>query len=210
MKSIIEEASSVAKAIEKGWVQAGKPQEFSVRVFQESERNFIGLTKTPAKIAILFDYATPAVGEKQERKQQTKYKGAPAQQKHISPAEKPAHVSAPAQQKQVKPVKIATEQQQAPVESKPEKKSEPFWTDAMTAEITNWMNGALQLLGKPNSSFTFDIKRYYLKISFDTPLFADKEKERTVFRSFAHVLMQVLRNKFKKNFRGFKIILMSE
>ncbi|HEV2601561.1 MAG TPA: hypothetical protein VGT41_04635 [Candidatus Babeliales bacterium] len=210
MKSIIEEASSVAKAIEKGWEQAGKPQEFSVRVFQESEKNFIGMTKTPAKIAILFDYATPAVGEKQEKKQ-TKYKSAPVQQKHISPTEKPTHTPAPAQQKQhVKPVRVAAEQQQANTQERVEKKNEPFWTDAMTAEITSWMNGALQLLGKPNSGFTFDVKRYYLKISFNTPLFADKEKERTVFRSFAHVLMQVLRNKFKKNFRGFKIILLSE
>ena len=45
MKSIMEEASSVAKAIEKGWQRAGKPQEFTVKVFEEPQKNFIGLTR---------------------------------------------------------------------------------------------------------------------------------------------------------------------
>ncbi len=44
MKSIMEEASSILKAIEKGWNRAGKPQEFTVKVFEEPEHNFLGMT----------------------------------------------------------------------------------------------------------------------------------------------------------------------
>ena len=54
MKSIIHEASSIAKAVEQGWIKAGKPQEFSVKVFEDAEKNFFGFTTKKAKVAIFF------------------------------------------------------------------------------------------------------------------------------------------------------------
>ena len=54
MKSIIEQASSIMKAIEKAWDQAEKPKEFSIKVFEKEERNFFGMTTKPAKIGIFF------------------------------------------------------------------------------------------------------------------------------------------------------------
>lgn len=51
----MEEGSSIVKAVEKAWTRAGKPQEFSVKVFEESKRNFFGFTSRSAKIAIFFD-----------------------------------------------------------------------------------------------------------------------------------------------------------
>ena len=44
MKSIIEQASSIMKAIEKAWDQADKPKEFSIKVFEKEEKNFFGMT----------------------------------------------------------------------------------------------------------------------------------------------------------------------
>ncbi len=56
MKSLIEEATSVEKAIEKAWTRAGKPHTFSVKIFEEPETNFFGfLTKKSAKVGIFFD-----------------------------------------------------------------------------------------------------------------------------------------------------------
>ena len=55
MKSLIEEASSIIKAIEKAWEQAGKPQSFSVKIFEEPESNFLGFNKKPAKVGIFFE-----------------------------------------------------------------------------------------------------------------------------------------------------------
>ncbi len=55
MKSLVEEASSVFKAIEKAWDRAGKPHEFSVKIFEESKKNFFGLTTKSAKVGIFFD-----------------------------------------------------------------------------------------------------------------------------------------------------------
>ncbi|KKP25742.1 MAG: hypothetical protein UR12_C0040G0003 [candidate division TM6 bacterium GW2011_GWF2_30_66] len=55
MKSIICEASSIAKAVEQGWQKAGMPQNFSIKVLEKEEKNFIGMTKKPAKVAIFFE-----------------------------------------------------------------------------------------------------------------------------------------------------------
>jgi predicted RNA-binding protein Jag len=50
----MQEASTIAKAIEQGWIKAGKPKEFSVKVYEEPETNFLGFTKKNAKVAIFF------------------------------------------------------------------------------------------------------------------------------------------------------------
>lgn len=55
MKSVIQEASSLLKAIEQAWEKAGKPKDFSVRIFQEAHRNFLGMATQNAKIAFFFD-----------------------------------------------------------------------------------------------------------------------------------------------------------
>ena len=54
MKSIVEEASSIFKAVEKAWERAGKPADFSVKIFEDSQRSFFGLTKKQAKIGLFF------------------------------------------------------------------------------------------------------------------------------------------------------------
>lgn len=54
MKSIVEEASSITKAIEKAWLRAQKPREFSIKIFEEAEKNFIGMTTKSAKIGLFY------------------------------------------------------------------------------------------------------------------------------------------------------------
>ena len=55
MKSIVEEASSIEKAISNAWMRAGKPQKFTITIFQEPEKNFFSLTTKPAKIGFMFE-----------------------------------------------------------------------------------------------------------------------------------------------------------
>jgi predicted RNA-binding protein Jag len=74
MKSIIEQASSIIKAIEKAWNQAEKPKEFSIKIFEEEERNFFGMSTKPAKIGIFFGNDKPATHEKSTPKPQQKIK----------------------------------------------------------------------------------------------------------------------------------------
>jgi len=54
MKSIVQEASTIAKAIEQGWKLAGEPREFSIKVLEAPTHNFFGFTTRSAKVAIVF------------------------------------------------------------------------------------------------------------------------------------------------------------
>ncbi|MCA9770178.1 Jag N-terminal domain-containing protein [Candidatus Dependentiae bacterium] len=67
MKSLVEAASSIFKAIEKGWNRAGCPQEFTIKILEKEETNFLGMTRKPAKVALFFV-------EGQESKPTTQYK----------------------------------------------------------------------------------------------------------------------------------------
>lgn len=82
MKSIVQEASTIAKAVEQGWKLAGEPKDFSVKVLELPERNFFGFIKRSAKVAIVFNEA-PA-------KQQKSYRDAPkTQPKKVEFTERP-------------------------------------------------------------------------------------------------------------------------
>lgn len=59
MKSLVEEASSITKAIEKAWIRAGQPQSFSVKIFETPEVGFLGFVKKSAKVGIFFEEPTP-------------------------------------------------------------------------------------------------------------------------------------------------------
>jgi hypothetical protein len=85
-----------------------------------------------------------------------------------------------------------------------------LWTADMTQAAQAWLQETLRLMKLSGKKFTVETKNYYLKISFDQPLFDNTERERVLFRNFAYLLMQSLRNKFKKGLRGFKIILTSK
>ncbi len=66
MKSIMEEASTVSKAIEQAWQRAGQPQEFSIKVLELPKTSFFGLkTSKSAKIAFFFNEATVKIREPQ-------------------------------------------------------------------------------------------------------------------------------------------------
>lgn len=54
MKSVVVEASTVAKAIETAWLKAEKPEEFFIRVLQEHQSGFLGFGAQKAKIVLFF------------------------------------------------------------------------------------------------------------------------------------------------------------
>src|ERR1700733_4025113 len=68
MKSLMEEASSISKAIENAWNRAGNPQEFSVKILELPKTSFFGLkTAKSAKIALFFNDAIIKVKEHSSR-----------------------------------------------------------------------------------------------------------------------------------------------
>jgi len=55
MKSVVQEASSIAKAIELGLAKADNPRDFSIKILEYPEKNFFGLTTKSARIALYWD-----------------------------------------------------------------------------------------------------------------------------------------------------------
>jgi predicted RNA-binding protein Jag len=200
MKSIVEEASSVAKAIEKGWIQAGKPQEFSVKVFETEQKNFLGMTTKSAKIAIYYTDKNSTRHEYQEKRNVYAPQPKKYEQKPSRPTTAPRVNNFDNSLNNTK---------NTPPVERQERTTKDVWSDEMTTTAQQWLEDTLRLMNLSDRSFTVEAKNYYLKFNFNTPLLEDAERERLLFRSLAHLIMQTLRNKFKKGFRGFKIILNS-
>lgn len=80
MKSVIQEASTLTKAIEQGWIKAGKPKEFSIRILQEPDKNFLGMTIKNAKVAVFFGRLDEIPPLQQPRQDQSPKQQPPQQQ----------------------------------------------------------------------------------------------------------------------------------
>lgn len=207
MKSIMQEASSVIKAIEKGWETAGKPKQFSITVFEEPKKNFIGMTVQSAKVGIFFDEnktaerdvpkAAPQKKKEpltkpqqfkkefthQEREERSESEG-DTFKKHLRPVQK-------AQNREVgsvAPVKIV-------------------WTPEMIAFVQQWLIQTLAALNLSDVKFTTEPSHYQLMINFDRPLLDQPTKEQQLMKSFSLLLIQTLRHTFKRPLRGFKIMM---
>jgi hypothetical protein len=133
MKSIIVEASSIAKAVEQGWQKAGQPKEFTIKVFQESQKNIFGLTKESAKIGFFFDDKSIANKIQNASPVEQISSATPAPSAHKRPhrqasatqtssTETPATAQQPTQPRQISQPKI---QQNRSVQPKPQQPRAP-------------------------------------------------------------------------------------
>lgn len=244
MKSIIEESSSIAKAIEAAWIRAEKPHEFSIKIFEEPEKNFFGMVTKSAKIALIFKHVEKKSAKEYGAKQKTapestssshtkEYarKEHPRRERESSQREirEPRESREPRQERreQREPMvreltrkefaqKSAREQEQlsivpqeqaAPHEQ--EGKERVFWTEEMIEVTHAWIDTLLKNMQCGDITFKLEPKRYYLTIAFDKPVRETKALEQQLFRSCAYLIMQMLRTKLKKQFRGLKVVLSS-
>jgi len=189
MKSIVEEASSIVKAVEKAWLRAGKPASFQVKIFEEPQKNFFGLTVRSAKIGLFFD-------EKVEK---------------IEKATKPELRVAKQELRREKryPSKGSRDAREMPKdqEQRKEKTQRSRWNPDMIKASREWLDQTLETMGYRGIRYSMDPKGYYLNILFQKPILADKSKEQMLFKSLSHLMIQMLRTKFKKGFIGFKVVL---
>jgi len=206
MKSIITEASSIAKAIEQSWKKTGKPQNFSVKVLEEEEKNFLGMTKKPAKIAFFFEETT-IQRKKTDQRYQKKQSKHPQRQQVSKPEKKEKKLGKVVPKKQP----ILRSLDQDPQKKAPErKKRKSPWTEQMITEAKNWTTGMLKEMNMSHITFSVKAKRNNIKYHLNTPLIKQKEKQKALFRNFAFLIMQSIRYKFKKQFRNLKAVFTSD
>jgi predicted RNA-binding protein Jag len=185
MKSIMEEASSISKAIDLAWNRAGKPAQFSVKVLEEPERNLFGLTVKSAKIALFFE----------ERR---------TSESHVRPLEKKRP-----QRPEVPQVKQQEQKQRAPEQPKQSKRQRPTWNDDLAQEAKDWVNGTLKALNLEHISYTATISGSAIKFIFESSPTGTQAKDRMLFSSFATLILATLRNRHKRQIRNLKVILLT-
>jgi len=229
MKSIIEQASSIMKAIEKAWDQAEKPKEFSIKIFEQEERNFFGMTTKPAKVGIFFgDKAVapekptakprPEIKECRPETRDNKQKATatpphhPTQPQHKTPTprttpEAGLTKTSPNNNNHNK-IDIAQKAEQN-LEAKPLQPRRPSatWNDTMIIAAHNWLKQTLLFMDMPLIEFKSEVAGRNLKLTFNTPIISDVMHEKQLFRSFAHLIMSSLRNQYKQEIRDLKVIL---
>lgn len=191
MKSIMEEASSIMKAIEKGWASAGQPKEFTIKVYEEPQKNFLGMTTRPAKIGIFFtELPTPKPATKKAesvRPRQAKADAQPAREPRTIRAKEPV----------IKPQRTVEEQRALG----------PVWNDEMIALVKELLNTLFPLMDLGRLNYTIKPEHFHLRIEFATPVYEDKSREKHLFVTLSMLILTMLKRQFKRPLKGYKIVL---
>jgi len=191
MKSIIEEASSVVKAIEKGWNSAGKPQEFSVKIFEEPEKNFWGFTTKPAKVALFISGTKELRGRQEQRPSQVK-------QSNVSFNEVKQKNSTTTNQSRFSTPTRSMNDNGMIVNQ---------WDQELISFVEEWVGVYLKNLSGLNTSIAKNHRGNVLELIVAEPVAHTAEKQQLIFKSIAHLAMEALRNKFKQNVRSLRILI---
>lgn len=201
MKSIVEEASSIFKAIEKAWDRAGKPADFSVKIFENPQTSFFGLTTTKqAKIGLFFaDQQVSFANIAEEKKYKKTVPVAPRKPMPDHTYQKKSY-----QHEQPTPHKTA---ERIPQDREQMKKSAPEWSDDMLATTREWITSIIQKSNLPTAQYTIEKRGNRLQINFERPLLDDAAKNTQLFRGLSYILLGMIRSHYKKEFRFLKVVL---
>jgi predicted RNA-binding protein Jag len=219
MKSMLHEAASIIKAVEKAWTESGKPSEFTIKILEKGEKNFIGMTKRPAIISITYgfvgggdkgnqrDFGKKDFGTNRSQNKQfpegerTKF----IQQKSVARdglrnivSEKPKQ----AQQKMVQ------EKQVNKKEMLPQDQDIQIWNGELINFCTESLKDLFMMLNFEYGCST-KVNNRLLTIMLDKPVSVRVEDLRLFYASISHLLLQFLKRKYKKKFNGFQIIINS-
>lgn len=197
MKSIIEEASSIAKAVERGWEKAGKPKEFTVKIFEEAQKNFFGFTKQSAKVGIFFQELAD-----KPQDQVKPYQNKPAQRRplaaHNETAEKAQH---PQQARK----SAVVEKKEAPVASETAEVLVVEWTPVMVETASNWLKGMLESIDKGSVGIVCEVHGATLQFFIQEQIVADPQQEKHLFINFSTLIIQAIKRKTRKSLKGYRV-----
>jgi predicted RNA-binding protein Jag len=228
MKSMLHEASSVISAIEKAWAESGKPSEFTVKILEEGQKGFLGFTKRPAIVSITFNSVkAPEKSKYREREYQQRPNRAPQPyQQNQQPRQmersdrnqyqdggRPQRVdsqefakrqqAAVAKNEQVKLERKAVPSQMAAPVEEPQVWT-PEWSSFISENLTEMLK-SLQF----QLNFTIKTDKKALTIVFDKPVMGSEDENRAFAAGSSYLLMQFLKRKYKKKFRGYQIFVTS-
>jgi predicted RNA-binding protein Jag len=221
MKSMLHEAASIIKAIEKAWTESGKPAEFTVKILEKGEKNFLGMSKRPAIVSITYGSSFNPVDRPKNKDfaQHRPLKRAQASnfnqvKEQSRDRQIPQKVGVRDEQRRYEsPLnsnQSGLEAQQNSVSKDKEKELDreiQTWNNEMADYCSANLKDILAIL-KIESMFVAKINNKNLVITFDKNITSSViEDLKSFFASLAHILMQLLKRKYKKRFKGIQIII---
>ncbi len=198
MKSMLHEAATVAKAIEKAWTDSGKPSEFTIKIHEIGEKNFLGFNKRPAIVSIIYDPRSSQVTPSGEKKV-------------IQPPQRQERYQQQGPRERVdQRRKQQTFEKRQPVVTRPVQEILPpqveAWTSDLVTDIEQWLKEITGLLDI-HVAYTSNVDRRALFIMFERGIFPTVDEDRQLFASLSHLLVQFLKKKHKKKLRGYHLVL---
>ncbi|MBD3231978.1 hypothetical protein GF322_04965 [Candidatus Dependentiae bacterium] len=198
MKSMLQEAATVFKAIEKAWLSCGKPDKFTVKVLEYEDKNFWGLTKKPAVISFTYD--------SNELKEKTVYDfKAKTQNKNINRFVKNDLYK----ENKTKSAKTERYLDEKKEQLKKKNISERFWTKEIVHDVLSYLKDLIGILGV-KISIKYKIDQKILNIYFDKKILNETDDEKIFYISLSHIIMQFLKKKYKKKFKNYYLIINME
>lgn len=206
MKSIMEEASTIFKAVESAWQRAGKPQEFTVKILEHPETGFLGLkTVKSAKIALFFNEQIARHETDRHYTRPTQPSSRPDRPAPRSPEQRPATP------RQLQPSSPAPQRREPMAQPRRDfaPQQRPSWTPEMVAAAQEWVKETLHMMGQLDVNVKAHVSHHYLKLMLDKPVAPDMQQEEVLLKSWSGLAIESLREKFKQPVRGLRLVLES-
>lgn len=203
MKSMFQEGSTVQKAIEKAWNDAGRPQEFSINILETETKNFLGITTKPAIVSITYNPKKQTIEPKQVVKKFVPQKKQVEQKRqHHTYTKRDENNRQDKKDVQQKQQAKRPPQKQAPAK----KEVNILWNKDLVNDVTGWLK---ELLGCMGEGVNIDIRidQKILNVYLDKRVLKSGEDEKLFFISLSHLLMQFLKRKYKKKFINYYLII---
>ncbi len=210
MKSVIQEGSSVAKAVAKAWESAGKPEEFSIKIYETEKTNFFGLLRRAAVVSIFYNQKRPYKGNRERSngyRNNTRRNG----RESYNVSSRESFKSTPYVEES------ASSRTSSYNEDAPRRDSRSTgqrsdrreaWHPELIDEISGWLTETTEKMGV-TTSFDTKVDGGVLKVTFETPVLEQEDYERMLFASFSHLLMQFLKRAHKNKFRSLRLLIQS-
>jgi predicted RNA-binding protein Jag len=213
MKSILQDASTVKKAINRGWEEAGQPAEFTIKVLDFGEKNFIGFVRRPAIVSIT--YRLKRLKGSQERMVRRRGEKSVGTGKGVIGSTKDSYGKQSRMENSVgvkKTVGNCLSRRVLPlgkVAQADNGQKQNLDSNEWRAEYVDFVLTRLKELSTVagfSESFESKVDKQILTVIFDKNVPVSAEEEKLFYASLSYLLMQFLKKKHRKKFQGLQLI----
>lgn len=200
MKSIVQEASSIERAIDKAWNEAGKPREFTIKVLDAGEKNFFGISKRPAVVSIVY-----SPKKEKAKSRPNNNTGSSDKPDYVVRERKPTRSKKPNDNKK-RDRDNRDRDNNKQFQSKVNPANAHEWHKQWVTYVENSLRALLEKM-RITTPFHLIVDKKNLTISFTQGILEDEEEQRMFFASISYMAIQFLKRQYKNKFVGFKIIV---